>query len=540
MIRPPGVMHPVTATRRLRLPGLKSTALPLLALAILTSCTAPTPIETWQSLGRYHEPVEVPAAVETAAENAGGGEEAADPGPLSLTLKETILRTLENNQAFRTERLSPAIRRTYEEQERAAFDPTLSAAASAQHLRDDSNVGSETTDSDTGDIRLSGFLPSGTTVEIGGSGSAADSEGGTDIRSTDASWDITVSQSLLRDRGTGVNLARLRQARLDTKISTYELRGAAEALVAQTEEAYWDYVLAERSIEIFEQSLAISRQQVEEVKERIRVGKIAETELVAAEAETASRHEELIQARGAFAKRRLALVRLLNLSGGQSAWDRQITLTDAPEIPSVQLDSVQTHVAVAFKERPDLNQARLMIQRGDLEIVRTRNGLLPKLDVFVGMGGSRYANSFLSKSDVDGDDISYAVGIAFEVPFGNRDARARHERAMLSREQSLAALRNMEQLVQVDVRSAYVDAERAAERIRATRATRDLREKSLNVEEEKFRVGKSTTFVVSQARRDLVASRIAEVEAVIGYRKALLDLYRLEGSLLHRWGIDTP
>ncbi|MFC1672236.1 TolC family protein, partial [Planctomycetota bacterium] len=85
-----------------------------------------------------------------------------------------------------------------------------------------------------------------------------------------------------------------------------------------------------------------------------------------------------------------------------------------------------------------------------------------------------------------------------------------------------------------------VDVQSTEERVKATRATRELREKTLSIEEEKFRVGRSTTFLVSQARRDVVASQIAEVEAVVRYRRALLDLYRLEGSLLQRRGIQLP
>jgi outer membrane protein TolC len=98
----------------------------------------------------------------------------------------------------------------------------------------------------------------------------------------------------------------------------------------------------------------------------------------------------------------------------------------------------------------------------------------------------------------------------------------------------------MEQLVQVDVRSAYVDVLSTAEQIKATQLTKQSREATLNIEHEKFRLGKSTSFLVAQAQRDLVASEIATVEAVIAYRKALLDLYRFEGTLLERKGIQTP
>ena len=44
----------------------------------------------------------------------------------------------------------------------------------------------------------------------------------------------------------------------------------------------------------------------------------------------------------------------------------------------------------------------------------------------------------------------------------------------------------------------------------------------------------------AQAQRDLVASQIAETESFVNYLKALIDLYRLEGSLLQRRGIVAP
>jgi hypothetical protein len=46
--------------------------------------------------------------------------------------------------------------------------------------------------------------------------------------------------------------------------------------------------------------------------------------------------------------------------------------------------------------------------------------------------------------------------------------------------------------------------------------------------------------LVARVQRDFVASRITEIEAVITYLKALIELYRLEGSLLERRGIAAP
>jgi len=465
---------------------------------------------------------------------------AGQPAALTLGLHTAVLMALDNNASFQIERLQPAISRTDEDVERAAFDPALSGSAEIKREETESDTAgvteTETSDAVEGRLGLTETLPSGTTLALGAAMQTASSTDGADSDSDSTSWEATLSQSLLRGAGTGANLARLRQARLDIQMSLYEFRAAAETLVAQVEQAYWNLILAERSMDIYVRSMQIALDEINEVRERIRVGKMAETELAAAEAEAASRREQLIDARGTRAKRHLDLVHLVN-PGGESVWTRPLQLKDAPETDVQALDEVAAYVQSAMHQRADLNQARLNIERGELEITRTRNGLLPRLDLFVALGGSRYAASFSDTDDTDQDGLSYAAGLTLDVPLGNRQARARHRRAMLSQEQAKAALLNMEQLVQVDVRTAYVDVQRSAERVNATKATRVLREETLESELEKFRVGRSTTFLVAQARRDMVASQIAEVEAIIGYRKALLALHRLDGSLLTRRNI---
>jgi outer membrane protein TolC len=351
---------------------------------------------------------------------------------------------------------------------------------------------------------------------------------------------LTVTQALLRGFGTRANLASLRQAELDTLSSEYELRGFAESLVAQVEATYWDYALAERQIEIYTQSLKLAEDQLTETVERIETGALAETELAAAQAEVALRREDLINARSSFATVRLRLLRLLNPPGTEN-WERDIVLQNQPIVLDTPLDEVVSHVQVALRMRPELNQALLGVKRGDLEIVKTRNGLLPKMDLFITLGKSGYANSFgRSFRELDGDNYDFLVGFTFEYPLANRDAEARHQRAVLTRKQSVEAVGNLTQLVELDVRSAYIEVDRASEQVAATGATRKLQEEKLRAETEKFRVGKSTSLLVAQAQRDLVASQISEIQAVVNHLKALVELYRLEGSLLERRGISAP
>jgi outer membrane protein TolC len=467
------------------------------------------------------------------------------PGPLKVTITEAILLSLENNRSLVVQRLNPSIQQTSEDQERAVFDPTTTAEVSAGRLKGErlARSGSETEDFTTntvdGIISLEQYFPSGTTVALEASSQMNDSS------LYDASFystrlGMTVTQALLRGYGTDVNLARLQQARLDTRMSEYELRGFTEFLVAEVERTYWDYALARRQIEIVEESLKVARQQLTETKELIAVGRLAKAELAAVQAEVAAQEQALIEARANKESIRLQLLRLLN-PAGPGIWQREVDLIYQPTVPEIKLEDVELHVAVSMRMRPILNEARLEILHGDLELVKTQNGLLPLMDLFITLGKSGYADSFgESIGNISKDSYDALSGVRFNYPIFNRDAEALHRRAMLTREQAQKALENLSQLVEVDVRTAYIEVDRTKQQIAASSVTRMFDEEKLRTETEKLRVGKSTSFLVAQAQRDLLVSRIAEVRALANYLKALIDLYRQDGSLLERRGIVAP
>jgi outer membrane protein TolC len=464
--------------------------------------------------------------------------------PLELTVQSAVLMALTNNRALKIDRLDQQVRLTVEEQARAAFDPVIGLQASRRRADGEQMPAGgaiQTLDSDktSGGVSVGKALATGTKIAVEGTVNSQD-ESTQSNAFVSARAGLTITQSLLRGGGTAVNLARVRLARLDTLASEYELRGYVMALVAEVEAAYWDYALVLRKLEIVANSLALAGRHLDETQERIKVGKTAESEKAAAQAEVALRQEDAIDARNALEVARLRALRLCN-PPGSNLWSRTVVLKDQPVVPAIDLDEVAAHVELALRLRPDLNQARLAIQRGDIEVIRTRNGLLPKLDLFVNLGKSGYSDSFGGAAGRAGKDAYDAAGgFVIEYPFGNREAQALHRRAVLSRAIAIEALQNLIQLAEVDVRSAHLEVQRAQEQVGATAATRRLQEEALNVEQEKFRLGRSTSLLVAQAERNLLASQLAESQAVVKCRRAIVDLYRQDGSLLSRRGIQAP
>lgn len=469
----------------------------------------------------------------------------AKPDPLiEVSIEGAILQALENNRSLRVEQYNRPIQSTFEDQEEAVFDPVLTGRAeygrqkSVFRSRALSAPLDDTENRAAAQAEVSKLFPSGTTVEL----SVSEERTWSDLYSDQyaSRLGFSVTQALLRGAGTEVNLAALQQARVATHISEYEFRGFAEALVAQVEETYWDYALARRQIRIFEESLKVAEQQLREIEEMISVGRLAETEVTAAQAEIAVQRQGLIEAKADYETARLRLLRLLNPNGSR-LWDRDVTLKEEPRLPDVVLDPVETHVDIALLLRPEINQAKLNVRSNELEVVKTRNGLLPRMDFFITLGKTGYADSFGSSvSNITDNYYNVLAGIAVQYPLRNRDAGARYRRSILRRDQGLEAVGNLEQLVELEVRTGYIEVTRSREQILASSASRRLEEEKLRIETEKLRVGRSTAFLVSQAQRDFLNSQIVEIRTVANYLKALVALYRLEGSLLERRGISAP
>ena len=458
---------------------------------------------------------------------------------LELSVEQAVMLALGNNLDLSAHQYNPAIAKTFEQIERGVYDTELLAEISQleEKTRESSRSSGNQYDVDSTERNISlGLrqkLPTGTTLEL--SASQYRETSNRTPEEQDARLGLSFTQSLLRGLGPVVNLVAVRQAELGSQASIYQLRGFTEAMLAETEIAYWQLVQAEREMDIVKRSLEVARQQLANIEERISVGVLPKVEAAAARSEVARREQALIEAGGNIRDRRLRLLKLINPSG---RLDLKVTGTSQPAIHANPIRDLAGRIELAERSRPDLNEAKLRWKQNRLETITTKNGLLPKLELFATLGQTGYADSFgRSVNRLDDPYTDFAAGLRFSHFLDNRSARARHSAALATARQASAAVDNLRQLVGLDVRLAANQVEVARRQISATRLTRELEEQTVAAEKERFEVGKSTTLLVAQAQRDLLASQINEVRAILSYRIALVKLFLAEGSLLERRGV---
>jgi outer membrane protein TolC len=108
-------------------------------------------------------------------------------------------------------------------------------------------------------------------------------------------------------------------------------------------------------------------------------------------------------------------------------------------------------------------------------------------------------------------------------PIGRNGARVNVERQLLTNEQNLLQLKDLERQVVQQVRDLARQVNTNLKRVATTQAARSLAERRLEAEQKKFGVGLSTTFNVLQAQRDLAEARNNEQRAILDFEKSRVD-----------------
>jgi outer membrane protein len=452
---------------------------------------------------------------------------------LALSVEQAVMLALAHNQDLKTRQLSPVIAGMLEQMEKGRYDPELFAALGISREAATSLESKDTAVTAVAGIRRA--LPTGTTLAAEAAHEQNRAPRTTDSDKTRVT--LSVTQALLQGAGPAGGLVAIQQSELETRASIHELTAYVLALVAETEIAYWQYVLARQEHAIVERSLAVSKKQQTDVQHQIDVGVLARNELAAVQSEVARREQALIDSANQVETFRLTLLHLMD-PGGTGHLDRLVLPVSDPASDPDPVTDIDDRTALAMTLRPDLAEARLRMQQHRLETIVTHNGMLPRLDFFMDLGIAGFSRrSSDALKAMDNGDIELFAGLSLSRFIGNRPARSRHQAALATRQQAMEALENLGRTIHLDVRLAVNEIERARQQIHASRVTRRSEEQTVQAEIERFNVGAGTALLVAQAQRDLLISQIAEVRAVIHYRIALIRLFLAEGSLLARRGI---
>ncbi|MDH4152482.1 MAG: TolC family protein [Nitrospira sp.] len=350
---------------------------------------------------------------------------------------------------------------------------------------------------------------------------------------------FTFTQPLLKNAGIAINKTFIKVAQNNAVVEQHVFRDRVMTVITSVEQTYWEVVFANENLKVAQAALKAAEELLAANRAKTKAGVMSIVDVLQAEAAVASRVEQVLVAEKAIRDQEDQLRRLLNPGEEELRQDVRLTPVDPP-VTVLEPLSLQEAIDTAIEQRPEITQAKKNVETGDLNKQFARNQLLPTLSLqgtigLAGLGGD-YSESFTR--NFSGDFYNYGAGLVLSYPLGNRAAVSTYNKRKLEAQNAEVALANVRQQIIVGVREAVRRVQTDFKRIETTRSARIMAEKQLQAEQERLKVGLSTTRFVLEFQRDLATAQGNELRAIVDYNKSLSNLSRHKATTLDRYHLE--
>ena len=494
-------------------------------------------------------------------------------GPtVALTIDDAVALALERNLDIAVQRIDPQLQDIAIASAEAFYNPTLTSTLNRTHQVGTPSSQLQLASGGVGITRDSyqyngGFSQnlrwygSSFTATLNNNRDESNSNNSLFNPSYASTWTFNYRQPLLRGFRVDSQRRQLQVTRVSRDISEVQLRALTTNVVSNVRNAYWDYVFATESVEVARESLALATKLVQDNEARVEIGTMAPIDVVQAQAEQATRQQNVVTAENAKRTTELALKRLIVGGTDDPNWSAALEAIDRPGFAPEPID-LEGAITRALSERTDVSIAAKNIENNALTVRFLQDQALPGLDLdvsygFQGIGGTQLqraqdgvlgstvttvtpggiSDAFSSLLSRDFPRWTVALNLSYPLGTSTQDAAVARSRLQLS--QVEAQIKQIELQIATEVTSAAIQLRNMAESVQAAQAARELSERRLEAEQSKFEVGISTNYFVVQAQRDLNDARNSELRSVLDYRKALVEFERLQQTTLQNSNVTV-
>lgn len=473
-----------------------------------------------------------------------------------LTLHDLIVGAMNSNLELSAKRLDPTIQQNRLDAAWGGFEPSwvsgysFSSSERPQNYNPASVTGGAVgryapifeEDVNRWQTGISGRLPFGTQYELL---TGFDRTSNTSINSAGSflspksmfrpeyvsTSTLTLTQPLLRDFGLSANLAEVRLQRSNVKSARHELEATAQRILRDVASAYYEMVFAQENIRVKEEAVAVAEALVRDNQRRVDEGRMAPIDVTQAQARLSEAREELLLARNFIAQRRNTL---RELTRDTFDFDEAAFTVDPAfvvrEAPGVERESA---LATLFEKNPTYLGTAELIKAEQIRVAYAKNQRWPRVDLKASFGYNGLDNDWFGSYDDYGerDQPNFSVGVVVNIPLGNRTARSRVIEAENRKRQALINLKRAEVTLLSAFDTAQRDIANAVERTRLVQDSVKLAAASLDAQQRILGSGKTTSYEVAQAQRDLSQARSRELATLVDLNKSVAQLYYVLGTI---------
>ena len=412
-----------------------------------------------------------------------------------------LLFTISTICSANAETLEKALARTYE------YNPTLKAARAGVQAVDE-NVA----------LAKSGYRP---TLSI--NGSYADNKTNTNapariVDGYSRNLAAKISQPIFKGFKT---INSIKSAKNYAKASQAELMSIEQGVLLQAAIAYLSVLQDEAILKLQKNNERLLKKELDETRERFKVGEVTSTDLSQAEASYASAQSQRIAAEG-------------NLEASKAVYKQVIgtdakNITDPKEIEKMFPKSLKEALDYAKVHSYDLDAARHTLKATKYDVKANKGELLPSLDAYAQAGRLKYQNYLYDKNPTN-NEVEFGVNL--NIPIYNAGiSRAKIRQSKYYRWQAEENLLDTEDELRADITSAweYMSAHKA--KINSVKAQTKAYQVALNGVREEEALGNRTVLDVLNQYQYLLNSEVEEETTRHDYYVSGLTLLQAMGKM---------
>jgi len=336
-------------------------------------------------------------------------------------------------------------------------------------------------------------------------------------------------------------------------------------------------VFSAEDIKVKQRSVDLAKKTLSDNQIQIRIGTLAPVDAIQAESDVATRNLQLITSTYTERQTQDTVKKLITSRGDPGTVLAHLTPLEGVRRPQTSdVLPVEEEIKIALENRPEMKQLQLDLENKKIDVAYTKNQLLPTVDFIAQYNQNGTAGNLSSSPSFFGTPTAcktpapaggnppgcinpaliggfgstlgqtfnynytgYAVGFSIQIPLTNKGAQGDHSRALIDQRTSEQKLTAQAQQIALDVRNALTQVEMNRAQIEAATTARELAERRLEAEQKKFDLGASTIRFVLEEQRNVAQAQTDELQSLVNYTKALVDLDRATGMTLKKNNIEV-
>jgi outer membrane protein TolC len=325
--------------------------------------------------------------------------------------------------------------------------------------------------------------------------------------------------SLLRNRDIDDNRFAIRDTNLALEQAELDVLLSKVSVQRQAMVAYWAWVTAGQQQIIYARLLDIALEREKALQVQVDEGAIADIFLLENRQNITRRQTLLTNAQRTFQNASIRLGFYLRDTQGQMrvpefselpAWEDQFTVDVAAVKTSVELSNI-------LRDRPELRQLRLGLERLRQKITLRQNDLKPQLDFNVELSRDFGA---IAEGGSSRDSTDTIVGFQFSLPLGQRSAKGRLQAAKAERKALMYRERRIQDQITTELEAILVDISAANELLDLADVDVQQSRAMQEAEEKRFANGASDFFLLNIREETAANAEIRKMTANLQVHRA--------------------